>query len=290
MNRENRLKFQLFIQFICSQPICSQYQTLAQIAFVKACIAIFVIVVGVSVLSGCVTSEVIGSNLQKDPEKRVEVGMQAAAEYLKVNDIENALRHLNAVLELEPKNAGAHQTMALVYTKEGKLKEAEEFYKKSIRYDGGLSSARNNYATLLYSRGRYEDAIAQLEVAAADLSYDNRAQAIQNLGLCYVKLNRKFDAEASFQTALRLNPKLPRSLLELSDILLQQNQYKLAARYLREYSTIARHTPRSLWIGIQIEWVNRDENALSSYVLALRNLYPESLEYKRYMETRTNDR
>ena len=241
-------------------------------------------------LAGCVISEITGSNLQKNPEKRIEVGMQAATEYLKANDIDNALRHLTAVLELDPRNADAHQTMALVYTKEGDLAKAEEFYKKAIRYDDSLSSARNNYATLLYSSGRYEDAIEQLRVAAADLSYDNRAQAVQNLGLCYLKLGRHSDAEASFQTALRLNPKLPRSLLELSDILLQQSQYKLAARYLREYVVIARHTPRSLWIGIQIERMNGDENALSSYALALRNLYPKSLEYKRYMETNTDDR
>ena len=245
---------------------------------------------GMLQLTGCTVSEIIGSNLQKDPTKRITVGMQAATEYLKANDVENALRHLTAVLDLDPKNADAHQTMALVYTQEGNLSKAEEFYKKAIRYDDSLSSARNNYATLLYSQGRYEDAIEELKVAAADLSYDNRAQAVQNLGLCYVKLGRNFDAESSFQTALRLNPKLPRSLLELSDILWQQNQHKLAARYLREYAAIARHTPRSLWVGIQIERVNGDENALSSYALALRNLYPKSQEYKRYMETKTNDR
>ncbi|HBF06601.1 MAG TPA: type IV pilus biogenesis/stability protein PilW, partial [Gammaproteobacteria bacterium] len=66
-------------------------------------------------------------------------------------------------------------------------------------------------------------------------------------------------------------------------------QHKLAARYLREYSSIARHTPRSLWLGIQIERVNGDADAMASYVLALRNLYPKSPEYRRYMETKNND-
>ena len=251
--------------------------------------ALMAVLISAVMMSGCTISEITGSNLQANPEKRVEVGLEAATAYLKANDVENALRHIEKVLEIEPKNAEAHQTMALIYTKEGKLDKAEEFYKKAIKYDETLSSARNNYATLLFSLGRYEEAIEQLQVAAADLSYDNRPQATQNLGLAYLKLNKLNDAEASFQTALRLNPKLPRSLLELSDILLQRNQHKLAARYLREYSSVARHTPRSLWLGIQIERVNGDADAMASYVLALRNLYPKSPEYRRYMETKNND-
>lgn len=241
-------------------------------------------------LSGCTVSEIIGSNLQKNPEKRVEVGLQAATEYLKADDVENALRHINKVLELDSKNAEAHQTMALIYTRENKLALAESYYKKAIRYDKTLSSARNNYATLLYSMGRYDEAIEQLLVATNDLEYDNRAQAVQNLGLSYMKQGRMSDAEASFQTAIRLNPKLSRSLLELSDLLLAQKQYKLAARYLRDYAATARHTPRSLWIGIQIERVNGNQDAIASYALSLRNIYPNSVEYRRYMETKANDR
>ena len=240
--------------------------------------------------AGCTISETTGSNLQKDPEKRVEVGLQAANEYLRANDVDNALRHIDKVLKLEPKNAEAHQTMALIYTQEGNIEMAEEFYKKAIKYDPKSASARNNYATLLYSLERYEDAIEHLKVATNDLSYDNRAQAVQNLGLSYLKLGRISDAEASFQTALRLNPKLSQSLLELSDVLWQQEQYKLASRYLTEYSKVARHTPRSLWLGIQIERVNGNDNALASYELSLRNLYPKSPEYRRYMETKTDDR
>lgn len=240
--------------------------------------------------AGCTVSEIVGSNLQKDPEKRTEVGLEAATEYLRANDVENALRHIKKVLEIDPKNAQAHQTMALIYTQEGDLATAESYYEKAIKFDPKLSSARNNYATLLYSKERYEEAITHLKVAAEDLSYDNRAQAVQNLGLSYLKLGRINDAEASFQTALRLNPKLPQSLLELSDILLQQQQYKLASRYLNDYTKVARHTPRSLWLGIQIERVNGNENALASYVLALRNMYSNSPEYRSYLETKTDDR
>jgi len=240
-------------------------------------------------LQGCTISEITGSNLQKDPEKRIEVGLQAATAYLKGNDIENALRHLKKVLELDPKNAEAHQTMALIYTKENDLQKAESYYQKAIKYDEKLSSARNNYATLLYSLGRYEAAIEQLKVASEDLSYDNRAQAVQNLGLSYNKLGQTDNAEASFQTALRLNPKLAQSLLELTDILLQRKQYKLAGRYLNEYASITRHTARSLWLGIQIERAVGDENALARYELSLRKLFSKSGEYKQYMETKPHD-
>ena len=43
-------------------------------------------------------------------------------------------------------------------------------------------------------------------------------------------------------------------------------------------------SPRGLLLGLQIADATGDQDVLSSYELALRNLYPESPEYRDWME------
>ena len=47
---------------------------------------------------------------------------------------------------------------------------------------------------------------------------------------------------------------------------------------------MARPTSRSLWLGVRLSRVLGDQDQLSSYALALKNLFPESPEYRLYQE------
>jgi type IV pilus assembly protein PilF len=49
---------------------------------------------------------------------------------------------------------------------------------------------------------------------------------------------------------------------------------------------VAPHTPHSLWLGIQIERVLGDRNALSSYGMLLRNNFPAAEETKLYLKSK----
>jgi len=238
-------------------------------------------------VSGCSTTERIGSNLKPNPEKRIGVGVNAAKEYLKVGDTENALRHIEVVLDLDKRHAPAHQILALIYLKEGQTERAEISFKKAIDLDPTLSTARNNYSSFLFNQNRYPEAAEQLEVAVQDISYDNRARALENLGVIYQEMGEDKKAEDAFIRGLRINKNLGRSRLELAGIALKRKNYQQASQYIKDYARVAKHTPRSLWLGIQIEKLNGDRNALGSYELSLRNLYPKSKEYQLYLEAKS---
>ena len=61
----------------------------------------------------------------------------------------------------------------------------------------------------------------------------------------------------------------------------------LSARgYLQRYQQVARHTAKSLWLGIQIEQELGDKDAVSSYVLQLKNNFPDSQEAMQLHESR----
>ena len=47
---------------------------------------------------------------------------------------------------------------------------------------------------------------------------------------------------------------------------------------LQRYLAVARHSAGSLWLGIRIEQQLGDNDALSSYMLSLKNNFPDSKE------------
>ena len=64
------------------------------------------------------------------------------------------------------------------------------------------------------------------------------------------------------------------------------NNYLSARAYLQRYSEVARHTPESLWLGIRVERILGDKNALASYGLSLKGNYPDAAETRLYLESK----
>src|SRR5690606_12478847 len=105
---------------------------------------------------------------------------------------------------------------------------------------------------------RFKDAYDQLDIVVDDTTYENRAQAFENLGLAALRLERNQDAEYAFGRALQLNKNLLRSSLELTSLNLQKPDLVQARAYYTNYQTLIqfyniRQTPRGLWVGIQLE-------------------------------------
>lgn len=72
-------------------------------------------------------------------------------------------------------------------------------------------------------------------------------------------------------------------LVELAQQSLDKKDYLAVRSYLEKYTEIAEHTPRTLWLGVQAEYVMGNQYAVSSYVQQLRENYPDSEEYMAYM-------
>lgn len=212
-------------------------------------------------------------------DQAVATRVQAGVEALKARDPERARRHISRAIELDPGSAEAHNAMALLYRYEGDEKREEDHYRKALRANGKFSQARNNYAALLYRQGRYRDAIDQLERAADDTSYDQRSLAFLNLGRSYVKVGQLEKAEYALQRALRLDSSQADATLELADVLLALKKYADARAYFATYVARARHTARSLWIGIRIESALNEPDKVASYEFQLEKMFKGTPEY-----------
>lgn len=240
--------------------------------------------------SGCVTDN-SGSKAKKQNRDRfIETSVSAAIQYMREGETDDAFRHLNRALEADKKDSSVHNALALLYRMTGDTKLEERHFKLAIRYNPDSSQARNNYATFLYREGRFKDALKQLKKASKDPSYSQRELALVNMGLCYLKLDKPERAIKAFERAIQLKDELPKAHYELAMLHNAEGRLQKANEHLEGFGRYARHTPKSLWLGIRLQRVLGDKDALASYELALRNLYPDSPEYRLYTESERDDK
>jgi type IV pilus assembly protein PilF len=228
-------------------------------------------------LGGCVT-EGTGKPGPAPKEARVEAQINLARGYLDSDDPSRARAPLERALEIDPNSADALGLFAVFYQRDEEPKLAEQYYKRALRANPSHPANLNNYAVMLYSQGRYEEALRPLESLVEITSYRGRAMAFENLGLTRLKLGQSAEARAAFSRALGLNPELSTSNLEIADIAYREGDYSTALKHYESFRARSRQSPRSLCLGINLARAVNDADQRASYEVALRNLYPQSTE------------
>jgi len=105
-----------------------------------------------------------------------------------LGNYEDAIRHYDMVLELEPQNTDAWNNRGVCCKKLGKNEDALICYENAIRVDRHNASAWTNKGNILYATGRYSDALVSLTRAvridtANETAWLNKALAEERLGL-----------------------------------------------------------------------------------------------------------
>ncbi|MDO7245401.1 type IV pilus biogenesis/stability protein PilW [Acinetobacter pittii] len=237
-------------------------------------------------VSGCQTTH----TQKKDPEKAVKVRTQLAAEHIRSGDLDSAKRALDQALSVDSRDATANMMMGILLQQEGSkpnLEKAEHYFKRAISSEPDNAQAHNNYGTYLYQMERYNDAVEQFRIAGATLGYDQRYQALENLGRIYLKLGDVVNAEKTFKQALLANRDSYISMLELAEIFYLQQQIPAATQMYEQYvRTVGQKNQgaRALWIGVRVARANADKMGMQVLVNQLRALFPESPEYQRYLQ------
>jgi type IV pilus assembly protein PilF len=242
------------------------------------------------VISGCVTTE-RGSMIDKaDDAKALEVSVQLARNYIRDGNWGAAKRHLKVALELDKDNAETYEALALVFQNTGEFEFAEENYKKSLSLNGDASRVRNNYGAFLFQLQRYDEAAEQLERVVVDTLYPQRLTAFISLGRCYTLLGKYEDARDQYRRAYLMNRNDHALAFELADVHFLLEDYVTSQQYYDLYRKGTKKQPaRALWLGIRLADKFNNANAMSSYSLALKNLYPVSKEYVEYQKVFGNE-
>lgn len=251
--------------------------------FVKLMLLFSALVIG---LSACVTESTDGKQrTHVNKEEAFRLHVQLAQGYVDKKNRESARHHIRKAMEIKKNAPEVLNALALVYQLEGENKLAEETFKKATAKNKNFSAAYNNYGVFLFNLKRYEDSLVQFEIAASNLDFDGRPEAMVNVGRCSLQLGNTAKAKAAFEHAAILNRGMPDPFIELADIYFQEQDYPKAKENLDRFMSLGVQTPRSLLMAIRLERMFGNKDKEASYVLLLKNRYPYSKEYLEYRQT-----
>ncbi len=229
-------------------------------------------------LTGCQSMGSSSSNYIAPDPKAAELNMRLGLNYLQRGDYEIALDKLEKALKQDPGLSPAHNTIAVLHQRLGQDDKAEHHFKQAIRYEPTYSEAHNNFGVFLCQAGRYKEAEQSFLEAVKNPLYRSTARAYENAGLCVSRIPDPVLAKSYLRKALQFNPNLSKSLLQMSELHYDEQDYLRARAYIERYRTGAAWSPRALLLAIKIEKQLEDQNAVSSYRVLLKGKFPDSDE------------
>lgn len=241
-------------------------------------------------LQACVTVEDKVFTADTSDANAIQTRVNIALRYLQQDNPEQAISNLQMALQIDPKSPRVHEVLGIAFQQAGEFELAEDHYRRALRYDPNYSRGRNNYATFLMTLDRYDDACKELKKVVNDVYYDRRSFAFFNLGQCALKIGNLEEAEESFKRSLRMDRTLTASRLELADVYYKQGNYSEAQTYLDAYrAEVDKAGPRALLLSIRLAEQFKDQDAVASYKMALKSMYPRSKEYLELVNPEAKD-
>ena len=152
--------------------------------------------------------------LLADEGKRIEISEESRAEIDQLTKradslmarkfYEDAILTYQKVVDLNPRDAVAHNKLGIAYHLLPDLRKAKVEYEKAKKLNPLYYEAWNNLGTVYYSLKNYRKAIKYYQKAVAINS--TSATTYHNLGAAHFALNQYEEGFQSFREAFRLDP------------------------------------------------------------------------------------
>jgi type IV pilus assembly protein PilF len=213
---------------------------------------------------------------ERQRQARVHLGLGAG--YLREGAREVALRELRQSLDLDPKVAETHGTMALLMNALGKYDEAQAAYAKALSLAPSDPEIHNNYGGFLCARGRLQEADAQFRCALANPLSATPEVAYTHAGECAARAGNASRARKDFESAVMIAPRFAQPRLRLAESLFQSGDAAAALRSYQRYAELTTPSAADLAFGVRVARAAGDEDRAASYALLLRDRYPDSAE------------
>ncbi|MGA8835791.1 MAG: tetratricopeptide repeat protein [Candidatus Sulfotelmatobacter sp.] len=178
--------------------------------------------------------------------------LQVAEEFLKSNELDNAVRIFQKILEMDPENTTMRVRLAEVYVRLGKKNDAWQIFSaaaETLRAKGSLSAAEevlqrmltldpgNSYALLMQGRNLLQagDAEAAIEALQKVSDLDSNPEGLRDLLQAYLKNGRLSDAGTLASKLLSVHNDLA-AISTFADALMQAGQYENALQVYDQHA------------------------------------------------------
>lgn len=236
-------------------------------------------------MAGCISSTTGPKGPDANEGDAAELNYQLGARYYKNGNFEIARDRLLYSLNINPRNATAHTTLALTYEQLGNVRLATESYEEAVKVAPRDYNVLNTYAVFLCRQGSYDDAEEYFDRAVQVPNNDNAEITLTNAGVCMTQKPDAAKAETFFRRALERRPDFGEALLQMC-LLMHTEEKDLRARaFLERYLSANPPSASVLYLGVQIETKLGDDRARTDYENRIIREYPMSAEARRILES-----
>ncbi len=243
---------------------------------------VFILLI-VSGLSACVTVNTSVSQ-QKDPYKASDSRISLGLAYLKVGQWERARQNLEQAVHFAPKYYRARISLAYYLQTVGEDEQAEIHYRQALKDSPANGDVQNNYGVFLCRQARFSEAQQAFKKAIEKPHYYKFAASYENAALCALKEKDRSNAKRWFAKALDHEPNRLTSTLQLANMEVADGDYKDARLRLHSFHKRYGYRPDTLLTLIELENKAGRPEESEKYVGLLALQFPESREYKQYLE------
>jgi type IV pilus assembly protein PilF len=228
-----------------------------------------------TILNGCTTERSVEP---ADAERAADLNAQLGLGYMQQGRYDVAMQKLDKALKFNPKNSQAHLIKAELHRRVKEFSKAKDHYEIALDLSPNDAAVHNNYGVFLCDIKDYDGAQTQFDIAINDPLYSAKDQVYENIGLCDLSRGILRKGEEALRTALQLNPKLPKSLLNLAQLSFDKNETQVAHGYFGRFLAVSQHTAASLWLGYLLEKERGNTESATSYAMSLKGKFPDSKE------------
>ena len=178
--------------------------------------------------------------------------LQVAEEFLKANELENAVRIFQKILEMDPENSNMRVRLAEVYVRLNKKTEAWQIFSaaaESLRSKGSLSEAEailqrmlkldpnNTYALLMQGKNLMESGDAAGAVTSLQKigDIDSHPEGLRDLLKAYLQTGQLSEAGGIASKLLTVHNDLA-AISSFADALMQAGQYENALQLFDQHA------------------------------------------------------
>jgi len=213
------------------------------------------------------------------PQRRAEIHTDLGAGYYERGQMDVAIDELTEAVKLDPNNAKAYNIFGLVYTVLGETAKAEQNFQRALALAPLDPDIRQNWGWYLCTHGRAKESIPEFEAAIRNPLYKTPEIPLVNAGRCSASVGDINAADAYFRRALALAANNDAAMLGLAQIAYREARHEEARRWLKAMRQ-ANLPPVALYLGMCVERKLGDRQAETSYVVQLKNRYPDADETK----------
>jgi len=236
-------------------------------------------------LAGCISTTTGTTPPEADEADAAELNYQLGARYYNNGKYDLAKDRLLLSIELDPKSAISHSTLALTYEALGNQRLARESYETAIRVEPRNFEVQNTYAVFLYRQRDFSGASKHFDKAASHPENDNAEVTLTNAGMCMAEKPDLKASEAFFREALEHRAEYPDALLQLCLLKYRQQEYLASRAFLQRFMAVSDTTAGVLFLAAQIEEKLGNDRLRTEYVNRLLRDFPQSDQAKQVLES-----